>query len=865
MDELARSVENVMVMPPGRSSFLSPTPEPRTSGAGRRRSSSRLNSDPPYDVRNEQLPEDRFNNPAVQEAFVKAKELMGDLASVLGSGTLHLESSTSVNSLHRRARELSQFQCPPTHTVGFVGDSGVGKSSLLNTLLDMDELSNSGGGGTACTCVPTEYRYHDKDDFAVKVEQFSREEFEGQLTELVRSYRYFHLCKLQEQEKQGCEKKENLARDTFQSIFRGEPINYEFLLNLSEGDAIGTMIAKASQRWPRDISETLISPDAPETSKILMNLTSERLSSRDPPIWPFIKKVSVYLKAHILSKGLILVDLPGLRDSNTARQNITQRQMLLCDEIFVVCNIIRAVSDEGVKVVFERARQAKLSKVSIVCTKSDDIQASEARGDLTDEDAMRLGELTDTRTNAEERLADLKAEARDYDDYDSLDEDEKDWLNSLGKETRDQEDLIERCKFEELRLLITIRNAEVTAKLVGMYSGKISKDPVPVFCVSNRIYWAHRGKPKPRSKALPFLKLSGGIDLRRYCMSIVCERQHRIVTTFVEHDVPALLIDAELWIESGAATRDQEQKQAVQNTLDRLEAQLRTELVGITSLPSTLRWSFQNEFDTTVYNRSRPLEWLRGAQSASTVWSGWHWGTYAAFCRHFGEYKTGVQPYCNWNEQAIGAMANDLEGPWESFQATLRMLLESFGSLITQNFQWAGDLLAAELDGQSPVAQILKHALTSRHFLLISDLHNIRSKFDSSLRILRAQTLSGIQTSIFCDLMWESYDRCNREKETGSDKRRKAIIKDKFSQEMIFTSLLLEARRRFEALAISLQDEIGKTVSEHLRKVKETLDTIRSENVAVESWRDPEFRARVQRKLQATRDEMRRISDISGK
>src|SRR6185437_12369388 len=61
----------------------------------------------------------------------------------------------------------------------------------------------------------------------------------------------------------------------------------------------------------------------------------------------------------------------GLRDLNSARQNITERYLRKCDEIFVVCPIGRAITDEGVLRVCELARQAKLSNVSIICTRSD--------------------------------------------------------------------------------------------------------------------------------------------------------------------------------------------------------------------------------------------------------------------------------------------------------------------------------------------------------------------------------------------------------------------------------------------------------------------------------------------------------------
>lgn len=77
------------------------------------------------------------------------------------------------------------------------------------------------------------------------------------------------------------------------------------------------------------------------------------------------------MNAHILSRGLILVDLPGLRDLNSARRIITERYLLECNEIFAICNIGRAATDEGVHQVFDLADRARLSNVGIVCTRSD--------------------------------------------------------------------------------------------------------------------------------------------------------------------------------------------------------------------------------------------------------------------------------------------------------------------------------------------------------------------------------------------------------------------------------------------------------------------------------------------------------------
>jgi hypothetical protein len=46
--------------------------------------------------------------------------------------------------------------------------------------------------------------------------------------------------------------------------------------------------------------------------------------------WPLIKVVRIYTKADVLSTGAVLVDLPGVHDSNTARTAVTERYMKDC-------------------------------------------------------------------------------------------------------------------------------------------------------------------------------------------------------------------------------------------------------------------------------------------------------------------------------------------------------------------------------------------------------------------------------------------------------------------------------------------------------------------------------------------------------
>ena len=61
--------------------------------------------------------------------------------------------------------------------------------------------------------------------------------------------------------------------------------------------------------------------------------------------WPLIHKVELQGPWSVLSTGAVLVDLPGVRDSNAARAKVAERYLQNCNQIAIVASIKRAVDD----------------------------------------------------------------------------------------------------------------------------------------------------------------------------------------------------------------------------------------------------------------------------------------------------------------------------------------------------------------------------------------------------------------------------------------------------------------------------------------------------------------------------------------
>jgi hypothetical protein len=80
--------------------------------------------------------------------------------------------------------------------------------------------------------------------------------------------------------------------------------------------------------------------------------------------------------------------------------------------------------------------------------------------------------------------------------------------------------------------------------------------------------------------------------------------------------------------------------------------------------------------------------------------------------------------------------------------------------------------------------------------------------------------------------------------------------------EDLFQGLMRRLKSRFRELANALQTAVQASITESLDVVRGTLDMIRSENIALESEKDPGFRDRVDAELKTVVAEMARIRGV---
>jgi hypothetical protein len=94
---------------------------------------------------------------------------------------------------------------------------------------------------------------------------------------------------------------------------------------------------------------------------------------------------------------------------------------------------------------------------------------------------------------------------------------------------------------------------------------------------------------------------------------------------------------------------------------------------------------------------------------------------------------------------------------------------------------------------------------------------------------------------------------------TGSTVKKIAIINRALGDEQLLKDLMRKFKRKFGELATQLEADLLSLVDEHLDAIDNTLDMVRSENVALESERNPVFRARVGDEISDLKEEMDRV------
>ncbi|KAE9965164.1 hypothetical protein BLS_007810 [Venturia inaequalis] len=317
---------------------------------------------------------------------------------ILDSMKHELDGSASKDATHwlGQMEKLKQQMTRTRTVVGVVGNTGAGKSSVINALLDEERVVPT-SCMRACTAVITEISWNEStnpwEKYRAEIEFIDRESWEKELEALISDM----------------------------TDGNGQPLKEASMTSDSEA---GVALAKMKAVYPQVTKEELATGSAKKfadhgpVKKVLgttrrikdkdaasfyrqlqayvdsvqdkerENVSPSKREKRKMEFWPLIKVVRVYTRSDALSTGAVLVDLPGVQDSNAARAAVAASYLKQCTGLWVVAPITRAVNDKAAKKLMgdQFKRQMKfdgmVSNLTFICSKTDDISITEAAGSL---------------------------------------------------------------------------------------------------------------------------------------------------------------------------------------------------------------------------------------------------------------------------------------------------------------------------------------------------------------------------------------------------------------------------------------------------------------------------------------------------
>jgi GTPase SAR1 family protein len=366
---------------------------------------------------------DQGNSDVLEAGVAESVRILATLRHCFAQ---HTSPSGNTQSWIDSIDKLSLRRKKKRTIVGVVGNTGAGKSSVINALLDEERLLPT-NCMRACTAVVTEISWNCSNDptskYRAQIEFITPQDWKRELNILIRD--------LLTDSGEVCREASDINTDAgvawakFHAVYphiRRESMDHQVLAELMEEndlDVLGTtemLEAAEPVSFYHELQKYIDSREKVHKKEKLDDKGTEKRKqpkkrkgqekgqkkgkkkgqkrategesvdqqAKRMEFWPLIKVVRIYTKSPALSTGAVIVDLPGVHDSNAARSAVAQRYMQQCTGLWIVAPITRAVDDKAAKTLLGESFKMQLkydggfSSVTFICSKTDDISIMEA-------------------------------------------------------------------------------------------------------------------------------------------------------------------------------------------------------------------------------------------------------------------------------------------------------------------------------------------------------------------------------------------------------------------------------------------------------------------------------------------------------
>ncbi|XP_064410092.1 uncharacterized protein LOC102357999 isoform X2 [Latimeria chalumnae] len=312
-----------------------------------------------------------FSEEDIEHQLEECRSVLQEVSRMLSN--IPAQSNPNKVNWNSQLSNLEQQALQSQTSIAVVGDTGAGKSSLLNALLEEEAVLPT-SAMRACTSVVVQVSQNSENEhYEADVEFFTEEEWDKELETLITDMKdkSGHFKKRRPDPKTEA----GVAYSRVKAVY-GKIAEFHELKQIQEVTCYLGMV--------KHISKKQVTVFRAEIEKFIDSRMEDLRNRRGGELWPIVKCIRIRVpNSEVLKTGVVLVDLPGIRDSNSARNNIAKQHLKTCDAVWIVANITRAVDDKTAKDMLNENMRRQLlmdghyERIAFICTKTDSYNISE--------------------------------------------------------------------------------------------------------------------------------------------------------------------------------------------------------------------------------------------------------------------------------------------------------------------------------------------------------------------------------------------------------------------------------------------------------------------------------------------------------